>query len=47
MSDAWQQLVNILNLLQEETGTEVLSINFNRSDVPVDWDDETKEWTIG
>lgn len=37
-------LVDALNFLADETGTEVLSINFNRSDVPIDWDEETERW---
>ena len=37
-------LVDALNFLADETGTEVDNIRFNRSDVPVDWDPNTERW---
>lgn len=42
----YEQLVEALNRLHDETGTEVLSINFSRSDTPIDWDDDTRRWTL-
>ena len=40
----YEQLVEALNRLTDETGTEALSINFSRGDVPIDWNPETKQW---
>jgi hypothetical protein len=42
--DPWQQLTEALNRLRRETGTEALSINFSRSDVPIDWNPDTRKW---
>lgn len=44
MADIHQRVVDALNELADAHGTEVLSINFSRSDVPIDWDDETRQW---
>lgn len=44
--DAFEQLVEALNRLTRETGHQALSITFNRSDTPIDWDDETGGWVI-
>lgn len=46
MADVHQRLVDALNELVDETGAEALSIRFSRSDVPVDWDDETRRWVV-
>ena len=45
-TSAYRELVVALNRLQRETGTEALSIRFSRSDIPVDWDDETRQWVV-
>lgn len=47
MADVHQRLVDALNELAEVHGTVVESIRFSRSDVPVDWDEETQEWVVG
>jgi len=45
VSEIHQELVDVLNRLAE-AGTEVQSMTFSRSDVPVDWDDETQQWVM-
>lgn len=44
MTDVYRELVDALNRLHDETATEVLSITFSKSDVPIDWVDEDKRW---
>lgn len=44
MSDVHQRLVDALNELADVHGTEVQSVTFSRSDVPIDWDDESRRW---
>jgi hypothetical protein len=39
-----QLVADALNRLASETGTEALSINFSRSDTPIDWNFETAQW---
>jgi hypothetical protein len=46
MADIHQRLVDALNDLADVHGTQVLSMTFSRSDVPVDWDDETQQWVV-
>ena len=46
MSDAHQRVVDALNELAEVHGVEALSIRFSRSDVLIDWDDETRQWVV-
>lgn len=46
MADVHQRLVDVLNELADVHGTVVEAIRFSRSDVPVDWDDETQEWVV-
>lgn len=46
MSDIHRRVVDALNELAEVHGTEALSIRFSRSDVPIDWDDETRQWIV-
>lgn len=47
MIEVYDQLAEALNRLHDETEVEVLSIQFSRSDVPLDWDDETRRWVVG
>lgn len=42
----YQKLVDALNELADETGVEAVSITFNRSDVPIDWDPKDGEWYL-
>lgn len=44
MADIYRQVAEALNELADAHGVEVLSMRFSRSDVPIDWDDETQEW---
>lgn len=44
MADVYRQVVDALNELADVHGVEVLSMRFGRSDVPIDWDDETNRW---
>lgn len=46
VAEIYEDLVNLLNRLPLEVGVEVESIRFSRSDVPVDWNDETNEWVV-
>lgn len=46
MASIHRELVDILNRLPSEAGTEALTITFSRSDVPVDWDEETQQWIV-
>lgn len=42
----YQKLVDALNELADETGVEAISITFNQSDVPVDWDWAASRWHV-
>lgn len=44
VTDVYRELVDALNRLHDETGTEALSITFSKSDVPIDWDDDSERW---
>jgi hypothetical protein len=42
--DAFTQLVEALNRMADQTGHEAISITFNRSDTPIDYDLATGRW---
>lgn len=44
--DPFEQLVEALNRLADETEHVAMSITFSRSDTPIDWDFETSRWTV-
>lgn len=44
--EVYQNLADALNRLTRETGVVAMSINFNRSDVPLDWNDDIGGWAV-
>lgn len=44
--DPFEQLVEALNNLTRETGHQALAITFNRSDTPIDWNDDIGGWEV-
>lgn len=44
VADAYDNLIDAFDRLYVETGVEVMSIRFNRDDVPVDWNEEAQRW---
>jgi len=46
MAEIYEDLVSLLNRLPVEAGVQVESIRFSRSDVPIDWNEETNEWMV-
>lgn len=44
VTDVYRQVVDAINELADVHGVDVESMRFSRSDVPIDWDEETNRW---